>query len=334
MGDNWFSNIITGLIQFAVSSFSGLMSWILPSGGASGGGIFSGIGNFFKSLFPDDAVKQVSAAANSAEPGVTLASFQPEAEGASPGYSSAPSLSSAFSGGACRKYPEYNANSANFDMTTYTNILQGVEGGQGNVHNPYCDSVSGCFQFMDGTWRACLKKYCPEYANLSNKELDALKDDYCDENAKGGLKRYIFQRFTADNRAAFESATGMSPTMGWTYLCHQQGLNAAVALYKHPGENVTDVLTRDVYHCGPRTLPAGDMRTYAQLLDQKKKHINDDVDHLTIAEKAVLQNGGNINMSAAQFANKWMARFDSHPSVGTPVSQNRSTHVRQQQAVT
>jgi hypothetical protein len=73
----------------------------------------------------------------------------------------------------------------------------------------------------------------------------------------------------ADNRKALAASLGRNPTNGELYLAHQQGADGASALLANPNKPATAIVGR----------------------------------------QAVLQNGGDENMTAGQFANKWTAKF-------------------------
>ena len=79
------------------------------------------------------------------------------------------------------------------------------------------------------------------------------------------------ERFTEDNRAALRNALGREPTPGELYLAHQQGAGGATKLLKNPNSLAVDIVGQD----------------------------------------AVRLNGGNPNMTAADFSNKWINKFES-----------------------
>jgi hypothetical protein len=87
-------------------------------------------------------------------------------------------------------------------------------------------------------------------------------------------------RLAADNRASLRSALRRDPSDAELYLAHQQGSGAASALLLNPNASAHEVLTR-VY---------GDPRR---------------------AAAAIRQNGGDVNMTAGQFAGLWTGRFDA-----------------------
>jgi hypothetical protein len=85
----------------------------------------------------------------------------------------------------------------------------------------------------------------------------------------GAFKDTMFMAFTNDNRNGLRSALGREPTDGELYLAHQQGLGGAVSLINSPN------------------MPAVDI----------------------VGSAAVLNNGGDENMTAAEFAQKWTSKF-------------------------
>lgn len=88
-------------------------------------------------------------------------------------------------------------------------------------------------------------------------------------------------QLAADNKKVLANKLGREPTDSELYLAHQQGAGGASALLTRPNDNAVDILT-DVYD-GDRQL----------------------------AEKAVTQNGGNFDMTGAQFAARWTDKYDS-----------------------
>jgi hypothetical protein len=87
------------------------------------------------------------------------------------------------------------------------------------------------------------------------------------------------------NRPILGRVLRRDPTGADFYLAHQQGTGGAVALLSHPDANVVDALTPA--YGGNRAL----------------------------AISAVLGNGGNVNMSAGQFAGMWESHFNGAPTV-------------------
>jgi hypothetical protein len=77
-------------------------------------------------------------------------------------------------------------------------------------------------------------------------------------------------QLAADNAKMFRSSLGREPTPGELYLAHQQGAGGAVKLLSNPSARAVDAVGR----------------------------------------QAVLNNGGDPNMTAGEFANKWISKFD------------------------
>lgn len=94
-----------------------------------------------------------------------------------------------------------------------------------------------------------------------------------------------FKQFTEDNRVALNSALGRMPTDAELYLAHQQGAGGAAKLLSDPDAKAIDVVGGD----------------------------------------AVLLNGGNEDMTAGEFANKWISKYEekagavSQSYKGTPL---------------
>jgi hypothetical protein len=90
----------------------------------------------------------------------------------------------------------------------------------------------------------------------------------------GPFKDQMYQAFTGDNMAQLAAGLGRQPSEGELYLAHQQGPAGALKLLSNPDARAVDVVGR----------------------------------------AAVLNNGGNENMTAAQFATKWTNRFSQPQS--------------------
>ena len=88
-------------------------------------------------------------------------------------------------------------------------------------------------------------------------------------------------RLTRDGTRALANALGRAPTVGEVYLAHQQGIGGAKALLTRAGESALAVLT-DVYN------GAQDR-----------------------AAEAIRLNGGNTNMTAGEFAQKWTQKAEA-----------------------
>lgn len=89
--------------------------------------------------------------------------------------------------------------------------------------------------------------------------------------------RIAVGQLTADNRAALIKALGREPTKGELYLAHQQGAGGAIKLLRNPGAAATSV----------------------------------------VGLKAVTLNGGTASMTAGQFANLWISKFENRPARNT-----------------
>lgn len=99
-----------------------------------------------------------------------------------------------------------------------------------------------------------------------------------------------FVRLTNANRNTLAKALGHEPSEAQLYLAHQQGAGGAVALLRRPEASAVDALT-----------PAYDG-------DRQK------------ATRAIVVNGGNVGMTAGQFANLWMSKFNgANPDFGQSV---------------
>lgn len=85
-------------------------------------------------------------------------------------------------------------------------------------------------------------------------------------------------RFTVANRDFLRTRFGREPTVGELYLAHQQGAGGATALLAAPNSRAVDV----------------------------------------VGERAVLANGGHLDMTAGQFAQKWIRKVDG--AAGAPPS--------------
>jgi hypothetical protein len=85
-----------------------------------------------------------------------------------------------------------------------------------------------------------------------------------------------FNRFTADNYKVLKNALRRDPTEGELYLAHQQGAGGALKLLLSPEKKASEVVGRD----------------------------------------AVRLNGGDENMTAQQFAQKWTSKFNDETNSG------------------
>jgi hypothetical protein len=84
------------------------------------------------------------------------------------------------------------------------------------------------------------------------------------------------------NNAAYLNSKGVSVTAESLYLAHQQGVSGAVALLQNPNSKASDVLT----NLNPKLSTAD-------------------------AEKRIVQNGGNANMTSSDFVNMWSQKYDT-----------------------
>ena len=82
-------------------------------------------------------------------------------------------------------------------------------------------------------------------------------------------------RLTRDNRDYLTQKLGREPTPGELYLAHQQGMGGAEKLLTNPDAKAADL----------------------------------------VGAKAVTQNGGTADMTAQQFANKWISKIDTYGDV-------------------
>lgn len=89
------------------------------------------------------------------------------------------------------------------------------------------------------------------------------------------------EKLTQDNRAYLTKALGREPTAGELYLAHQQGAAGAAKILANPQLPATQV----------------------------------------IGEQAVLNNGGNPDITSQEFANQWIDKFNSGYQEETPQEQ-------------
>jgi len=85
------------------------------------------------------------------------------------------------------------------------------------------------------------------------------------------------KKLTDNNRAALKKAIGRDPTDGELYLAHQQGAGGASKLLANPDELAINILGED----------------------------------------AVLNNGGKADMTARDFSNKWVSKFEGKTTTTT-----------------
>jgi hypothetical protein len=79
-------------------------------------------------------------------------------------------------------------------------------------------------------------------------------------------------RLAADNQADLTKALGRPPTAGELYLAHQQGAAGAIKILQNPNAQATSLFKNP---------------------------------------KVITQNGGNAGMTAGQFSNMWVSKFDN-----------------------
>lgn len=93
-------------------------------------------------------------------------------------------------------------------------------------------------------------------------------------------------RLAVSNRNVLRNALGREPTGAELYLAHQQGAGGASSLLKNPTAKAVDI----------------------------------------VGEQAVRVNGGDSNMTAGEFANLWLNKFNNAPTInttqGTPANAN------------
>lgn len=92
-------------------------------------------------------------------------------------------------------------------------------------------------------------------------------------------------RLAVANRDQLRNALGREPSDSELYFAHQQGAAGAGALLANPDAPAVDVLTR----------------VYGGSVGK--------------ARQAILVNGGNLGMTAGQFAGKWTSKYDRTPGV-------------------
>lgn len=113
-----------------------------------------------------------------------------------------------------------------------------------------------------------------QFTNATAREYGLTGDKRNDISAQADAAA----RMAAQNSRSLERAIGRTPTAGELYLAHQQGLAGAKALIRNPDKPAIDVL-----------------RTY----------------HGDRAASVIRQNGGNLNQTAGQFANRWITKGNS-----------------------
>lgn len=111
--------------------------------------------------------------------------------------------------------------------------------------------------------------------------IDSTGKQYGLDKYKFGTPEYTaaeeraVREFTEKNRKGLKSFLGREPTQGELYMAHQQGLGGAKKILSNPNENAVKAL----------------------------------------GKKAVLDNGGNTNMTLGDFASEWTSKFDGNPVI-------------------
>lgn len=113
-------------------------------------------------------------------------------------------------------------------------VVQVESGGKTDAKNSN-SSAYGLGGFIDSTWLGLIKKYKPEYADMSDKDVLALRAD-------GNLSREMVARNREENTKVL-TAGGVPATAGNVYLAHFLGPEGAVAVANAPpGTPIYNVL--------------------------------------------------------------------------------------------
>jgi hypothetical protein len=109
----------------------------------------------------------------------------------------------------------------------------------------------------------------------STAEAYGLDDPFDSDSSKEAAKK-----LSQDNYNYLKKKLGREPSEGELYLAHQQGMGGSTALLSNPDKKAVDVL--------------------AEVYDGNKAR----------AKKAIKQNGGDVDMTAKDFANMWINKFE------------------------
>lgn len=155
----------------------------------------------------------------------------------------------------------------------FTPTMQKIEG---TGKNPY-SSAYGKGQFLDSTWKRVVKKYgSEETAGMTDAQIMALKKD------DSPFKDKMIDALAGENNLILGNVLGRAPNEAEAYLAWQQGPAGAAALLKNPNKRAIDAIAPFYKNAA-------------------------------LARDAIVNNGGNVNMSAGDFAQKWMSRFKPQP---------------------
>lgn len=148
-------------------------------------------------------------------------------------------------------------------------------------------------------WLALYKIESSSGENLYGKRSNAVghfqimpqffKDYNIDEKGAMDLEKSFIavKEHHEKHSATLRKQLGRELTAGEYYLGHQQGWAGATKLLSNPDKNVVDVLTSSYKN------------------DQHKSARQKAID-------AVIKNGGNVNMTAGQFAHMWIDKADRY----------------------
>jgi hypothetical protein len=98
---------------------------------------------------------------------------------------------------------------------------------------------------------------------------------------------YAFVDLTNDNKTTLTAGLGREPKTGELYLAHQQGAGGALALLANPDKSALSVLT-SVY----------------------TKQFGSEERAESIAKSAIKGNGGHLKITAGEFANLWITKYE------------------------
>jgi hypothetical protein len=165
--------------------------------------------------------------------------------------------------------PPANIN-AQDAITAVTHKIIGHESGGNPTAQNSRSSAGGLGQFIDSTWVSTVRKYRPDLAPMSNRQILSMKKSTTPEGI--ALQKEMVFKFTESN-AELVKQTGAPVTPGNIYLMHFAGEQGGRAILKaSDGTRIEQVLGADAIAANPflRGKSVGEVKQWAsKVMGQK-----------------------------------------------------------------